>query len=491
MGELSVLTAVVVLHVVICPFTKVEESFNIQAIHDILYFGEDLEAYDHVFFPGVVPRSFIGPISVCSLIWPLARFADLFNIPKIFFLVISRVTLGCMAVAAFSVFQSAVRESYGPKIAKWLVWITCFQFHIPFYMSRTLPNTFAMILVLLAYAAWIRRQDLLCVMLAVFGAVVFRAEVGILFAPVLIQRLVLRNNSTMLRGLLVGAVTLVGSILLTMSVDSFFWQRLCWPELEVFYFNVILNKSGEWGVFPWHWYATAALPKVFTGLVLLFPFSVHHQAARDLLPLAIYFVSLFSLLDHKELRFILCVVPLFNVVIAAGATWIESRIRSPKSGRLSSYLAALTLLGIISISATSTIVATHASSLNYPGANALLHLHSSQDFRHGGTTESVTIHIDSHAAMNGISRFLELSDRDGLFYDKNENVTDFSIYDFLVTGKSEVGGFTPVSTHAGYQSLNANCLRHFASLNFDCSIFQMSDSVYVHINNKSKSALRD
>ena len=59
-----VLLLVVVAHVALAPFTKVEESFGLQATHDLLFHGADVRAYDHLEFPGVVPRSFAGAVAV-------------------------------------------------------------------------------------------------------------------------------------------------------------------------------------------------------------------------------------------------------------------------------------------------------------------------------------------------------------------------------------------------------------------------------------------
>lgn len=73
----------VLLHLFVAPYTKVEESFNIQALHDILIHGipspfdgeaDDFLAYyyDHVFFPGSVPRTFVGAAFLSGLARPFA-----------------------------------------------------------------------------------------------------------------------------------------------------------------------------------------------------------------------------------------------------------------------------------------------------------------------------------------------------------------------------------------------------------------------------------
>ncbi|KAG6839417.1 hypothetical protein H0H87_000867, partial [Tephrocybe sp. NHM501043] len=56
-------------HISLAPYTKVEESFNLHATHDVISYGMKpgaLSNYDHNTFPGAVPRTFIGSVLLAS-----------------------------------------------------------------------------------------------------------------------------------------------------------------------------------------------------------------------------------------------------------------------------------------------------------------------------------------------------------------------------------------------------------------------------------------
>lgn len=105
------LVSLCLLYVVLCPYTKVEESFNLQATHDLLYHSKNLSKvrggcpkciyftncalnrvccsqYDHFEFPGVVPRTFLGPLVLSCFSWPLVALADSMGATKLFSLYI-------------------------------------------------------------------------------------------------------------------------------------------------------------------------------------------------------------------------------------------------------------------------------------------------------------------------------------------------------------------------------------------------------------------
>lgn len=58
------------IYILLIPYTKVEESFNLQAIRDILKLGLRFQDYDHQQFPGVVPRTFLAAIATSFFSFP-------------------------------------------------------------------------------------------------------------------------------------------------------------------------------------------------------------------------------------------------------------------------------------------------------------------------------------------------------------------------------------------------------------------------------------
>ncbi|CAG8673885.1 7631_t:CDS:2, partial [Paraglomus occultum] len=125
-----------------------EESFNLQATHDILEYGiwkESLYKYDHFSFPGVVPRTFIGPLLLGGAAYPIVAVSKWFNpsLQKLWIQYLVRIILGLSTVFAMSKLRGAIKRSFGQPISIGFMLLSMCQFHTIFWISRTLPNMFA------------------------------------------------------------------------------------------------------------------------------------------------------------------------------------------------------------------------------------------------------------------------------------------------------------------------------------------------------------
>jgi alpha-1,6-mannosyltransferase len=136
----------ILIHVLIAPYTKVEESFNIQATHDVIVYGTPTfragerlrNSYDHFTFPGAVPRTFIGPVVLAGF---SQLFISLLGFQHAQFIV--RAVLGIFNAECLLFFKHNIDKAFGAPTARWFVLLQASQFHIIFYASRTLPNMFA------------------------------------------------------------------------------------------------------------------------------------------------------------------------------------------------------------------------------------------------------------------------------------------------------------------------------------------------------------
>ncbi|RAO65900.1 uncharacterized protein BHQ10_001912 [Talaromyces amestolkiae] len=415
--------AIILLHLLASPHTKVEESFHIQATHDILTFGipsplqlnrsaiaEKFQAnYDHFSFPGAVPRTFIGALALASASGPVIWFQE--NVDR---QLLVRAILGLFNAVSLIVFARGIQKSFGNVTAYWYLLFQASQFHVAYYASRTLSNMFAFGMTTLALRLLLpepvrndaksvkstrtkekatkatrdtkkgttvlpnySRYRLALVLFTVAG-IIFRSELALLLATNTIYYFLTRRIRIWQDIIPAGIIGLLVGLTATVIVDSYFWQEFpLWPEFSAFKFNVVSGQASAWGTDPWYFYFTSALPRLLLNPLTCFQ-------------------------PHKEWRFIIYIIPALTAAAAQGAANIWTNRGKSILYRLLSFSLVVSTLGSFLFS---TFILLPISSANYPGAQAIQRAH----FHGQGSQPRITLYMGNLACQTGVTRFLQQS----------------------------------------------------------------------------------
>ena len=241
----------------------------------------------------------------------------------------------------------------------------------------------------------------------VFAGVVFRSEIAILLFTQLLVSLV-QNKISLQTIIPAGISSALVALAISVPIDSYFWQKLIWPELAGFYYNAIQGKSVDWGTSPYSYYFSTLLSRLLVNpaiIMMLIPLSFSLPAtkyqARNLVIPSVLFIAIYSLQPHKEARFIIYVVPPLTAAASLSASYIWTRRTKTILYRVGSFVL-IASIGLSFVASTSMLL---ISSLNYPGGDALSQLHTIIS-RSKTQDSKVRIHMDVLSCMTGVTRFL-------------------------------------------------------------------------------------
>lgn len=339
-----------------------------------------------------------------------------------------------MNALALIFYAHGLRRSFGSVVATWYILLQGSQFHLIYYASRPLSNMFAFSLTTIAMryllpapipAQQDRTRCRLALFLLTVAGVVFRSELALLVTTQTLFLLVTGRIQLIKDAVSVGLTGLIVGVMGSLYVDTRFWQRTIWPELEAFLFNVVSGQSSAWGTDPWYFYFFNALPRLLLNpliYLIAIPIALRQHATRPaatgLLMPSLAFIALYSIQPHKEWRFIIYTIPPLTATASLGAAYIWTHRSRSLFTRLSTLILVISTLAAFLIS---NLVLLPASAANYPGAHALNALHNHYNHHHNSISETSnppSVYLGNLATQTGVTRFLYEPD---LKYDKTEN----------------------------------------------------------------------
>ncbi|RCI06407.1 hypothetical protein CU098_008785 [Rhizopus stolonifer] len=249
------------------------------------------------------------------------------------------------AVADMATYNFA-KKVLGNQIALPMLFTTLcswFNFHMA---ARTLSNSMEMVFTMIALnywplpgiattvgRAWIKDYRIALVFASF--ACIMRPTNGLIWLFLGCQLLLVSKSRIKVAANAFMICTLI--VLLNMLIDSRLyhqsWTDVVFTPYSFFKVNVINNISLFYGVHTWHWYLSQGLPVIFTTFLPFIGIGLYHiyshpqvyHRIKFLLALIVWVLGIYSVLPHKEFRFIFPVVPLLLMVSAYGLQQTQRR----------------------------------------------------------------------------------------------------------------------------------------------------------------------
>ncbi|KAI8050246.1 Alg9-like mannosyltransferase family-domain-containing protein [Syncephalis plumigaleata] len=244
------------------------------------------------------------------------------------------------------------RQWFGKDTARWTMWFTliswCHWLHAP----RTLANSMEMSLSTMALYYWpwpykfvsskdvTRQMQQLRISLMIAAFACLLRPTGAVFWIFLGVDLLVKSSIHVNFLVLVNTLVIIFIAFGVMALaDHYYYGEWVFVPYNFIKANVIRGVSVFYGQHPWHWYATQGVPVVLTTFLPLTIYGIRKASAathRTAAYASLWLLSIYSLLAHKEFRFIYPIVPIGIVYAAYGARywWHSSRLQSSRQWRM-------------------------------------------------------------------------------------------------------------------------------------------------------------
>ena len=101
----------------ICPYTRSDENYIMQAVHDMVVHKYDIDQYDHLRYPEEVKKTGLGALGLGFMIFPYFYLMTALGFSIEVGMYLTRIALGIMNFASIFTLRKSVRKVYGKKFA--------------------------------------------------------------------------------------------------------------------------------------------------------------------------------------------------------------------------------------------------------------------------------------------------------------------------------------------------------------------------------------